>query len=117
MSTASGRPPRPPRSQPLLVLGLVGFTGFMCMVPVLLQQRHKRLTQGVSLTNSERPLTHAEVRRGAYLNTGSRDVGPDPDWNWKDGTYKGVAPSIIDESTGLSPAGSRSMRAATPKAS
>ena len=109
------RPPPPPRSQPLLVLGLVGFTGFMCAVPMLLHQRHKRLTNGVPLVGSERPLTAAENRRGAYLNTGSRDVGPDPDWNWRNGTYKGVAPAIIDETTGLSPSGSRSMRSAPQK--
>jgi len=51
------------------------------------------------------------VRRGVYLNTGSKDVGPDPDWNFRNGTYKGKSPAIVDETTGLSPKGSASMRA------
>ena len=108
------RRPPPPRSSAPLVAGLVGFVGFMCAVPLLLQRRHARLTGSVPLTGLDRPLSGAEVRRGAYLNTGSRDAGPDPDWDWKNGLYKGAAPAIIDETTGLSPAGSRSMRADTP---
>ena len=116
MSTSSqstkytGPKPPPPRNLPL-VLGLIGFTGVMCAVPLLLQQRHKRLTGG-GLTTGERPLTGGEQRRGVYLNTGSKDVGPDPDWDWKKGTYKGQTPAIIDETTGLAPAGAKSMRAA-----
>ena len=113
-SKARPRAPPPPRSQPLLLAGLVGFTAFMCAVPILLERRHKRLTQGVPLSAQDRPLSAGEVRRGAYLNTGSKDVGPDPDWNWKAGTYKGSKPAIIDETTGLSAPGSRSMRAAPP---
>ena len=70
-----------------------------------------RLTGGQSLVTVDRGLTPTEVRRGPYLNTGSRDVGADPDWDMKAGTYKGKKPAIIDETTGLSPAGSRSLRA------
>jgi len=29
------------------------------------------------------------VRRGPYLNTGSRDVGADPDWDAASHTYHG----------------------------
>ena len=117
------------------MLGLVGFTSFMAAVPLLLQQRHRRLTQGVPMAASERPLSTGEVRRGVYLNTGSKDVGPDPDWDFKagectgtrialvelasiyssalvriPGTYKGKKPAIVDETTGLTPKGSPSMR-------
>ena len=83
----------------------------MAAVPLLLQKRHARLTGGVSLVTTERGLAPAEVRRGAYLNTGSKDVGADPDWDMKNNLYKGQKPAIIDETTGLSPKGSRSMRA------
>lgn len=111
----TGPKPPPPRNLPL-VLGLVGFTGIMCSVPLLLQKRHARLTGSAGgLTTGERPLTVNEQRRGVYLNTGSKDVGPDPDWDWKKGTYKGQAPAIVDETTGLAPSGSRSMRAAARK--
>ena len=106
---SSRRPPPPkPRNWPLVV-GLLSFTGFMCAVPLLLQKRHRRLTQGVPMAEQDRNLTGAEVRRGAYLNTGSRDAGPDPDWD--KGLYKGAPPSIIDETTGLTAPGSRGMRA------
>ena len=27
--------------------------------------------------------------RGAFINSGSRDIGPDPDWDWEKQTYKG----------------------------
>jgi len=113
MSTSGppGRPKPPsPRNWPLVV-GLVGFTSLMAAVPLLLQQRHRRLTSGVPMSASDRPLSSGEVRRGVYLNTGSKDVGPDPDWNFRNGTYKGKSPAIVDETTGLSPKGSASMRA------
>ena len=95
---SSSRPPRPPpRSNAPLVLGLVAFTAFMGAVPVLLQKRVKRLQDGVPMIHSEQPLSATQVRRGAYLNTGSVDVGPDPDWDHKTFTYKGRKPAIVDE--------------------
>ena len=66
------------------------FTGFMGAVPLLLQQRHKRIMKGETMITSEKPLTATQVRRGTYINTGSKDVGPDPDWNAKENTYKGT---------------------------
>jgi hypothetical protein len=32
--------------------------------------------------------------RGPYMNSGSKDVGPDPNWDMKKGTYKGRVPDI-----------------------
>jgi hypothetical protein len=105
----------PPRSNLPLVVGLVGFTGLMAAVPVLLQRRHKNLQQGGTSLTSERPLSGNEVRRGVYLNTGSRDAGPDPDWDLRAGTYKGMKPAIIDDSTGLAPRGAPSARSAVAR--
>ena len=45
---------------------------------------------GETMITSEKPLTATQVRRGTYINTGSKDVGPDPDWNAKENTYKGT---------------------------
>ena len=111
-STSSSRspPPRPPRSNVPLVLGLVGFTALMGAVPLYLHRRMQRL-QGGAMWSSDRPLGTTEVRRGTYLNTGSKDVGADPDWDHKNYLYKGRAPAVIDETTGLSASGSASMRA------
>ena len=107
----SGRRPEPPKPRNLpLVIGLVGFTGLMCAVPLLLQRRHMRLQQGVPMSQTDRALSSNEIRRGVYLNTGSKDVGPDPDWDLKAGLYKGKKPAIIDETTGLAPRGAPSMR-------
>ena len=104
----ASRPRPPPRSNVPLVLGLVTFTGVMAAVPLLLQNA----TSGSLAANdrSWRPpwFITAEVRRGTYLNTGSRDAGRDPDWDLKNNLYKGKKPAIIDETTGLSPKGSRS---------
>jgi len=40
-----------------------------------------------TLQNKQGPLTGTQVQRGAFMNTGSKDAGPDPDW--KNGTYVG----------------------------
>lgn len=42
-----------------------------------------------NLTRQDKPLSGHQIMRGAYLNTGSRDAGPDPDWDMATGTYKG----------------------------
>ena len=93
----SSRPRPSPRSNVPLVAGLVAFTAFMGAVPVLLQRRSKRLQEGVPMIQSDKPLSAAQVRRGAYLNTGSVDAGPDPDWDMKTLTYKGKRPGVVDE--------------------
>ena len=105
-------PPRPPPrpntgSHAGTVLGLLAFVGLMGVVPLLLQRRHMRLQSGVPLAQTERPLAPAEVRRGAYLNTGSKDAGPDPDWDLKANTYKGQKPRIIDADNPLTRANPR----------
>ena len=90
VSVAMKVPPRPPpRSNLPAVAGLVAFTGFMCALPVLLHRRHMRLGQGTPMWASDEPLNAQAIRRGAYLNVGSRDVGPDPDWDHKNTLYKG----------------------------
>jgi len=93
------RQPRPVSSVPV-VAGLVAFVGVMSAVPLLLQRRHMRLQQGVPTFASEQPLNHTMVRRGVYLNTSSKDVGPDPDFDFATGTYKGKALAVVDASHG-----------------
>jgi hypothetical protein len=43
---------------------------------------------GGNLTSREEPLTAAQVRRGAFLNSGSRDGGRDPEWDFQKGQHK-----------------------------
>jgi hypothetical protein len=45
--------------------------------------------QGKNLSTEKLNLPGQAVVRGAYVNTGSRDAGPDPDWDPKTHSYKG----------------------------
>jgi hypothetical protein len=42
----------------------------------------------VNLSEKDDPLTAPQVRRGAFTNSGSRDVGKDANWDHKSGQYK-----------------------------
>ena len=63
--------------------GLVLLVGFFGSAPMLLKARN----EGKNLTHQEAPLTGSQIMRGAFMNTGSKDVGPDRDW--KNGVYIG----------------------------
>ena len=53
------------------------------------------------------PLTAPQVRRGAFQNSGTKDIGKDPNWDFRTGTYKKPSgyQAIADEekATRLSP--------------
>jgi len=38
------------------------------------------------LSDRDEALTHAQIRRGAFNNSGSRDAGKDTHWDFKTGT-------------------------------
>ena len=40
-----------------------------------------------NLNEKDDALTAAQIRRGAFLNSGSKDAGKDPNWDFKTGTY------------------------------
>ncbi len=66
----------------------VGGLGIMVtlfgLTPLMLKYRN----EGHNLTTQDKPLTGSQIMRGAYLNTGSRDAGADPDWD--NGKYIGA---------------------------
>lgn len=64
-----------------LVLGCTTFIGFGASLPYWATQ-----TIG-NLTERDEALTAAQVRRGAFMNSGTQDAGKDPNWDWKNGTY------------------------------
>jgi hypothetical protein len=64
-----------------VLIGCLSFLGFSISIPFLAME-----WVGGSLTDKEDALTAAQVRRGAFLNSGSRDAGRDP--NWERGQYK-----------------------------
>eukprot|EP00621_Florenciella_sp_RCC1693_P014494 CAMPEP_0182528398 /NCGR_PEP_ID=MMETSP1323-20130603/4488_1 /TAXON_ID=236787 /ORGANISM="Florenciella parvula, Strain RCC1693" /LENGTH=100 /DNA_ID=CAMNT_0024737511 /DNA_START=1 /DNA_END=303 /DNA_ORIENTATION=+ len=69
------------RTTGLVVGGCVIVVG---MVPLLIRQ-----FQTERMIDSEQPLTGSQVQRGPFLNTGSKDVGRDPEWDLKQGRYTG----------------------------
>ena len=56
------------------------FTAAAGSIPYLVMKHFKPLNE------REEALTHAQIRRGAFMNSGSRDVGKDPMWDFKTGT-------------------------------
>jgi hypothetical protein len=65
-------------------LGLVLLVGSFALTPLLLKHR----SEGKNLTSQDKPLTGSQIMRGAYMNTGSKDVGADKDW--RNGVYIGA---------------------------
>jgi len=60
-------------------------------------------TWWIKLNEKETPLTAAQNRRGAFNNSGSRDVGRDPNWDFEKGQYKkdaGYFAIFQEEATG-----------------
>lgn len=74
--------------------GLVVVTGIFAGVPLWMKHRQ----DGANLTTQAKPLLGSQTMRGAYANTGSKDVGADP--AWQNGRYVGggdhFAPSAED---------------------
>ncbi|CAJ1953598.1 unnamed protein product [Cylindrotheca closterium] len=64
-----------------VLLGCTAFVAFAGSLPYWATK-----TIG-NLTEKEEALSAAQVRRGAFMNSGSRDAGKDPNWDWKNGKY------------------------------
>jgi hypothetical protein len=83
------------KSSTKVLLGCTAFVAFAGSIPYW-------ATQTISnLSDKEGALTAAQVRRGAFMNSGSKDAGKDPNWDWKNGTYvypKGFAEHLKRQS-------------------
>lgn len=86
--------PRSRSSNNRIVLALAGFIGVTSALPFVLYERQRRLTG--NLYASDKALSPNQVMRGPYVNTGSKDAGPDPDWDHATGRYKGRSPPPSD---------------------
>ena len=64
------------RGKALTLVGVVTLAGTMFAVPMWIRNR-----MGGSLTAKAGELTGLQVQRGQFMNSGSRDVGRDPDWD------------------------------------
>ena len=63
------------------------FAGGMGVIPLYFSSRFK--SQNINLTTTDNPLAGQAVVRGAFVNSGSKDVGPDPDWDPVTRTWRG----------------------------
>ncbi|CAM9427849.1 unnamed protein product [Chrysoparadoxa australica] len=79
-------PPIPGQARRNLLIGsgVVACACFMGAIPYMVSRSAPR-----NLSHTEAGLTGSQVQRGVYLNTGSKDVGIDPDWDMKAGTWRG----------------------------
>jgi hypothetical protein len=81
-----------------ILFGCLAFTGAAASIPLVATWWIGRLS------DKEDPLSAAQVRRGAFLNSGSRDVGVDHNWNFATGEYKketGYAVLVAEEESRL----------------
>lgn len=64
-----------------VLIGCTAFVAFAGSLPYW-------ATQTISnLSDREEALSAAQIRRGAFMNSGSKDAGKDPNWDWKNGRY------------------------------
>ncbi len=54
--------------------------------PIYEVQKHKKEAK---LLEKEGALSGSQIQRGQYINTGSQDIGRDPDWDFKTHTWRG----------------------------
>ncbi|CAN0100771.1 unnamed protein product [Scytosiphon promiscuus] len=59
-----------------LGVAICGFAAATASIPFVIR---KRMTK--SLYDSEEGLTGSQIQRGAFMNSGSKDVGRDYDWS------------------------------------
>ena len=66
---------------------LTAFAGACGAIPLWYTKR--MADAGINLQQQEKPLSGTQTIRGAYINTGSKDAGVDPDWDFKERRWKG----------------------------
>ncbi|EWM29776.1 hypothetical protein Naga_100022g38 [Nannochloropsis gaditana] len=72
------------RNRITVVLVTLGIT-----MAALLPYGIRKLRDGRSLYQSDKPLTGSQIMRGAYMNSSSQDIGPDPDYDFRSGEWHG----------------------------
>jgi hypothetical protein len=61
------------------LVGCIAFAGVTASIPYF------ALQWIAPLNDRKEALTHSQIRRGAFNNSGSRDAGRDPNWDFKTG--------------------------------
>jgi hypothetical protein len=81
-------------SRPKVVAGCVALAGTFYAVPYLF------INWIQPLSERENALTGGQIRRGAFNNSGSKDVGKDPYWDFKRGRRKKVGEDGCEDDGG-----------------
>lgn len=81
-------------SRPKVVAGCVALAGFFFAVPYVFVNWIQPLSE------REDSLTGSQIRRGAFNNSGSKDVGRDPYWDFKRGRRKKLGEDGCDDDGG-----------------
>jgi hypothetical protein len=90
---AASRRPSNPSKHGRVVGALALFLGATSMLPFYLHDRQRRLAG--NLYSRDKPLSGNQIMRGPYVNTGSKDVGPDPDWDHATGRCATFSPPSV----------------------
>ena len=81
-------------SGPKVVAGCVALTGTFFAVPYLF------INWIQPLSERDGSLTGSQIRRGAFNNSGSKDVGKDPYWDFKRGRRKKIGEDGCEDDGG-----------------
>lgn len=71
-----------PHQSNRVLYGCIAFTTVSALIPLA---AHYWIG---GLNEREEGLTGPQVRRGAFLNSGTKDIGRDPNWDFEKGEYK-----------------------------
>ena len=103
-SASSGPPPPPPPSgggnggayfsRPQVLAGCLALTATMTIVPYAFINWIRPLSE------RDDALTGSQIRRGAFNNSGSRDVGKDPYWDFRNGRRKKKGEDGVEDDGG-----------------
>lgn len=77
--------PAPPSGSKAVLYGVLALTATAASFPLV---AHWWISEKESLSERDQALTAAQIRRGAFLNSGTRDMGKDPNWDFRNGQYK-----------------------------
>jgi hypothetical protein len=81
-------------SRPIVLAGCLALTATMTIVPYAFINWIRPLSE------RDDALTGSQIRRGAFNNSGSRDVGKDPYWDFRRGRRKRKGDDGIDDDGG-----------------
>jgi hypothetical protein len=81
-------------SQPKVLAGCLALTATMAFIPYVFMNWIQPLSE------RDGALTGSQIRRGAFNNSGSKDVGKDPYWDFRNGRRKKIGEDGVGDDGG-----------------